>query len=126
MTVIHLGNTGFPRGQEIVTTPQYLLGSSERDPVHTSYPVFTTSTGIGESETTRAAYSQWKQQHGIAGLTIGNTAVSNTQIIATLIGGAAGLYLGGKYLNKNYSYLTAVAGALVAYFISKKGINNLI
>ena len=121
MTVIHLGSTGFPRGQEIVSTPEILIGSSNRDPIHTEFPVYTTSRGIGESDTSRAAYSSWKQQYGIAGLTVGNTQLSNTQIGITLAGAIAGFFAGQKYLGgRGYGAISAIIGALIAYYISTK------
>ena len=120
MTVINLGNTdgmGYPRGQEIVSTPEVLIGSSNKDVIHTDFPLY--KTGLGESDVTRAAYAQWKQEHGIAGLTIGNTTLSNTQIIVTLAGAAAGFYLGKRYL-KQQPMLAALIGAVLAYFASKR------
>ena len=66
MSVIQLSNIGYPRSQETVTTPHH--------------PAM-----LGESSTTRAGYDQWKQQHGIAGLTIGNKTFSNTQLIIAAV-----------------------------------------
>ena len=111
MTVINLGYVGYPRSGEMVTTPQYLLS-----------PAMIPSSGIGKSDVTRAGYDQWKQSQGLAGITVGKTTVSNTQIGVTIAGAIAGYFAGKQYLGKSdYSaYITALVGALVAYWLGNK------
>ena len=111
MTVINLGYVGYPRSGEIVTTPQYLLT-----------PTVVPNEMIGKSDVTRSGYNQWKQSQGLAGITVGKTTVSNTQIGITLVGAIAGYFAGKRYLGKSdYSaYITALVGALIAYWLGNK------
>jgi len=118
MTVIQLGNVGFPRGEEIVTTPQILLQSSYRDRAHTNYPLYTVPN-IGDNSADRASYDTWKKEHGIAGLTIGNTTISNTQIVVTLVGAIIGYLAGKKFLTDNKAYMTSLIGGILAFLIVK-------
>ena len=101
MTVIQLSNIGYPRSQETVTIPQH--------------PAM-----LGESSTTRAGYDQWKQQHGIAGLSI-SPPISGTQIGIAIAGAILGYYAGKKLFKTNeYGYVMAIVVALATYWFSRK------
>ena len=107
MSVTHLGQTGIPRDQEFVTTPQYLLG---------------------QSDIVRDAYRRemmMRPQSGIAGFNVGTYNVSNVDMISAVVGAFAGYYVGKQYTHKNeQAYMIALIGAIIAYVFSKKFLNK--
>ena len=107
MTVINLGQVGIPRDQESVTTPQYLLGTS--DVVRDAYR--------------REMMMQPKS--GIAGIGSIIPNVSNTVAILAIVGAVVGFGLGKERTGRNeQAYLYALIGAITAYIFGKNFLNK--